>query len=260
MLPRALNVVMLNRILVGVALIVVWQFATMAQFVGYDLLPPPVDVFVKLAELPFTGAFWTAVRQTLTGALLGLSIAALIGIPLGLIIGTSPAIDRATSFLIDLFRSWPIIALMPVLVLLFGASFKMKVIMVVLAAIWPILIQSIYGSRRIEPIVDDMLRGYNIGGLLRFTNVGIPNALPYVVTGLRISATLSILVSIGVEVLVSVPGMGYEISTARVDGASAEVIAYVLASGVLGLLFNHGFATLERWLLAWHPSIRERAV
>lgn len=245
-----------SQIAVGILLLLLWQAAAAWGVLGRDLLPPPADVLQSLIGLPFDSRFWLALELTLLSAVLGLGLAALVGIPLGLIIGANPGIYRTTRFLVDLARSWPIIALMPVLVLLFGASFKMKLIMVFLAAVWPIMVQSIYGARRVELTVDDMLKSYGIHGFIRFFDVSIPNALPFVMTGLRISLALSILVSIGVEVLSSVPGIGYEIAIARMDGASAEVIAYVLMSGMLGLILNQSFAFMERHVLAWHPSMR----
>ncbi|WP_298499011.1 ABC transporter permease [uncultured Maritimibacter sp.] len=246
----------ISQVLVGAGLLALWQLAAMSGTMGRDLLPLPLDVFSRLIELPFEARFWSALQLTLASAFLGLCIAAVIGIPLGLIIGANPRVYRATRFLVDLFRSWPIIALMPVLVLLFGASFKMKLIMVVLAALWPILVQSIYGARRVEPTIEDMTLSYGIGGRVKFFEVALPNALPFIMTGLRISTALSVLLSIGVEVLSSVPGIGYEIAIARIDGASAEVIAYVIVSGFLGLTLNQAFAAIERYVLAWHPSVR----
>ncbi|MEC7763648.1 MAG: ABC transporter permease [Pseudomonadota bacterium] len=251
---------LLTQILVGVLILALWQLAAMSGVLGRDLLPLPIDVFARLIELPFEARFWNAVQLTLASAALGLCIAAAIAIPVGLIIGANRRVYKATRFLVDLFRSWPIIALMPVLVLLFGASFKMKLIMVTLAAIWPILVQSIYGARRVEPTIEDVTASYGIGGRIKFFDVAIPNALPFIMTGLRISTALSILLSIGVEVLASVPGIGYEIAIARVDGASAEVIAYVIVSGALGLTLNQAFAAVERYVLAWHPSVRGEIV
>lgn len=251
---------LLAQILVGVLILAVWQLGAMSGALGRDLLPLPIDVFARLIELPFEARFWNAVQLTLASASLALCIAAVIAIPLGLIIGANRRIYNATRFLVDLFRSWPIIALLPVLVLLFGASFKMKLIMVTLAAIWPILVQSIYGARRVEPTIEDVTASYGINGRIKFFDVAIPNALPFIMTGLRISTALSILLSIGTEVLASVPGIGYEIAIARVDGASAEVIAYVIVSGALGLTLNQAFAAIERYVLAWHPSVRGEVV
>jgi NitT/TauT family transport system permease protein len=188
--------------------------------------------------------------------MLGLFISALIGIPAGLLIGSTPWIYESTRFVIDLMRSKPTIALLPVLVLLFGASFKMKVIIIVLAATWPILIQSAYGARRLEPTVRDMLRSYQIPRWLQFTQVVLPNALPFIATGLRLATALCILVAVGAELLASVAGMGYEISLARNDGASAVVLAYVVACGLLGLSANTIFSFVERMVLSWHPSVR----
>lgn len=246
---------LLNQAFVFGVLIAIWYLASRAKLVGYDLLPPPADVVAALLGLPYDQSFWPAVQATVSSALLGLLISALIGIPLGLLIGSQRWFYESTRLIVDLFRSWPTIALLPVLILLFGASFKMKVAVVVLAAVWPILIQSAYGARRLDSQVTDMLRSYRIPARLRFFEIVLPNALPFIMTGLRISTSLCILVAVATELLASVPGIGYQISIARNYGAAAEVLAYVLISGAIGVCVNAIFAASERWILAWHPSI-----
>lgn len=247
---------LVKQVGVFVVVLLVWQGASAARLVGYDLLPPPMEVFGATFALPLQPTFWSALWSTLSAAMLGLFISALIGIPAGLLIASKKWIYESTRFIIDLMRSKPTIALLPVLVLLFGASYKMKVIIIVLAATWPILIQSAYGARRLEPTVQDMLRSYQIPNWLQFTEVVLPNALPFIMTGLRLATALCILVAVGTELLASVQGMGYEISMARNDGASAEVLAYVIACGALGLTVNTAFSLFERVLLSWHPSVR----
>lgn len=247
---------LVRQVCVFAVILAAWQAASSARLVGYDLLPPPLEVFGATFALPFETTFWSALWSTLSAAMLGLFISALIGIPAGLVIGSKVWVYESTRFIIDLMRSKPTIALLPVLVLLFGASYKMKVIIIVLAATWPILIQSAYGARRLEPTVRDMLRSYQVPGWLQFTEVVLPNALPFIMTGLRLATALCILVAVGAELLASVEGMGYEISMARNDGASAEVLAYVIACGALGLSVNTAFSVLERMLLSWHPSVR----
>jgi NitT/TauT family transport system permease protein len=125
-------------------------------------------------------------------AVRGLLIAAILGIPLGILIGMFASIDRSTRILVDFGRSFPVIALLPILALLFGATSLMKIVAISIACFFPILIQSIYGARRLEPTIVDTIRSYRIPAHLRFFKVLLPASGPYIATGLRIATTISI--------------------------------------------------------------------
>ena len=247
-----------QRLLAVAILVAGWQAVTAASIFSPDLLPAPADVFESAVLLPATSEFWGALRATLSSALLGLALGTVIAIPAGLLIGASPALDRTTRLLVDVFRATPIIALLPVLILLLGVTFKMEVMVVTLASIWPLLLQTAYGARRVEPVVEDMARSYRIPPHLRFLYVLLPHAAPFIMTGLRVAASHSLLVAIGTELLSQTPGLGYEIALDQQGAAIPEMMAYVLYSGLLGFVMNSGLVAIEGRMLAWHGAARER--
>jgi ABC-type nitrate/sulfonate/bicarbonate transport system permease component len=233
-----------------------WEIAARRQWVDPSLLPPPSQIAVYLAALPLDGSFWLAMGHTLGASMLGLAIAVLVGAPAGIVIGASPAVYRATRLLIDMCRSFPVVALMPVMVLLMGTTPQMLVTVAVLATVWPILLQASYGARSIEPVIVETARAFQIPPRLRFTHVMLPNAAPFIATGIRIAASFSLLVTIGVELLSATPGLGREIALAQEGANFPLVMAYVFYCGVLGLLLSTLLSLLERRLLGWHASAR----
>lgn len=233
-----------------------WQWGVHAGWIDASLLPPPSEVAPHVVALPSDPSFWGALGRTVSSSLLGLLLAVLIGVPAGIAIGARPAVYRATRLLVDMGRSFPVVALMPVLVLLMGTTPKMLVVVATLATFWPILLQSSYGARSIEPLVGDIARAFRIPRRLRFTHVMLPTAAPYIATGIRIAAAFALLVTIGVELLSATPGLGREIALAQEGANFPLVMAYVFYCGLLGLALSAALGRLERAVLGWHSSVR----
>lgn len=242
--------------LVCAAVLVVWEIASRLGWVDPSLLPPPSDIARHVAALPVDASFWGAMGRTLSSSMIGLALATLIGVPLGIAIGAKPALYRATRLLVDMCRSFPVVALMPVMVLLMGTTPKMLVAVATLATVWPILLQSSYGARSVEPLITDTARAFRIPARMRFTHVLIPTAAPFIMTGIRIATTFALLVTIGIELLSATPGIGREIALAQEGANFPLVMAYVFYSGLLGLALSTVLSRVERVLLGWHVSTR----
>ena len=246
----------IGQLAVALSILALWELCARLGWVDASLLPPPSQIAQHVAALPMETEFWKAVGSTLAAALTGLVIAVLVGVPMGIAIGASTAVYRSTRLLVDMGRSFPVVALMPVLVLLMGTTPKMLVVVATLATVWPILLQSSYGARSVEPLVSDTARAFQIPARYRFTHVMLPAAAPYIATGIRIAATFALLVTIGVELLSATPGLGREIAQAQEGANFPLVMAYVFYSGLLGLVLSALLVRAERRLLAWHPSSR----
>ena len=240
--------------------VLAWKLAAERELVEPALLPDPWQVARHIALLPFDPDFLVAVARTVGNATLGLLFATLLAVPLGLVIGANPLLHRATRLLIDMGRSFPMIALMPVLVLLLGATPTMVITVAGLATFWPILLQTCDGARQIDPVIDDTVRAFSIPPHLRFARVIFPTALPFIATGVRIGAAFSLLVAIGTELLSATGGLGRQIGLAQEGAAFGEVYALVFYCGMLGLLLSKLLAVIERRLLSWHVSQRELAL
>jgi len=233
--------------------LVAWTAVSGLGLIGSRTLPSVRAVVVALAALVRTAEFWSMVGYTLRGAVVGLVAAALVGIPLGLVTGTYAAAERSSRLLVDVLRSFPVIALLPVFLLIFGATPNMKATAVFLACIFPIFLQAQYGARSVEPTVAETVRSYRIPRLLRFRKVILPSAVPSIMTGLRLAATTSVLVAIGVEILTAVHGIGFMVTTEQQAGNAAVAYAYIFVASALGYSINRGSELLENRLLRWRP-------
>lgn len=233
------------------ALIALWAIANAAGF-AQSILPPVRDVAYASFEVWTRPEFMVAFWATVFDAGRGLLIAAVLAIPLGVLIGMSPRLEAATRVLVDFGRSFPVIALLPILVLILGATAAMKVVAIAIACFFPILLQSIYGARRLEPTIVDTVRSFRIPAHLRFFRVLLPAAGPFIATGLRIATTVSILVAVGVEIVSLTPGLGREISLSRSYNETATTYAYIIYAGLLGVAISLLWDLAEARLLRWH--------
>lgn len=237
------------QLLVTGAIFVLWHILGSR---GAGGLPPFVDVAAHVLTLAAAPELWAAVLQTLLSTCAGVAIGAALGVPIGLLIGRSPFAYVSTRLVIDFGRSFPIVALLPVMIMLLGATTTMKIAVAAIACVWPIMIQTSYGARAVDTVVHDTVRAYHIPRWKVLIWVVVPIASPYVVTGIRIAASLAVVVSLAVEVLTRVPGIGREIGQAQSDGATDLALAYIFYSGLLGLLLNSVIAAIEKRQLHWH--------
>ncbi len=234
------------------AMVALWWLCNATGLIETSILPPVPEVatqFIAVLERP---DFRNGLLATVLDAFRGLACAAAIAVPIGVLIGMFPPLERATRVIVDFGRSFPVIALLPILVLVFGATSLMKIVAISIACFFPILLQTIYGARRLEPTIVDTIRGYRIPGRLRFLKVLLPAAGPYIATGMRIASTVAILVSVGVEIVSLAPGIGREISLSRSYNETATAFAYIVYAGLLGVALTVLWDLLEARLLGWH--------
>lgn len=242
---------LLQRLLALAVILGLFQLLVLSGLLP-SITPNVPEILTAIVTTLGAPMFWSALGQTLTAATTGWLISVVVGVVLGLLIGTIRPLDRSTSLVVEFGRAFPTIALMPVVMLLLGATTNMEITMVVLSAVWPVLVQAILGSRRLDPTIVDTTRIFRIPRTLWFRRVLLPAALPFIATGVRISASISILAAVGVEVLTQVPGLGRLITLAQEAQRWDLAFAYLFFAG----LFGWGIASLLAWLegrmLAWN--------
>lgn len=242
---------MVQRVLALIVIFALWELGIWTKIFP-SIAPSVFDVIVSIFTVLANPSFWSALSNTLIAATSGWLIACAMGIIFGLFIGTMRPLYRSTSLVVEFGRAFPTIALMPVVMLLLGATMTMEITMVVLAAVWPVLVQSILGSRRMDPNIVDTAKMFRIPRHLWFTRVLLPSALPFIATGVRISASISILAAVGVEVLTQVPGLGRLITLAQEAQRWDLAFAYLFYAGVFGWLIAALLSKGEKRLLAWN--------
>ncbi|MGF1661780.1 MAG: ABC transporter permease [Kineosporiaceae bacterium] len=219
-------------------------------------IPPVSEWLVALAGLLATGEVWAALGRTVVSWALALVLAVVAGTAAGMLIGSSRLLKAATASTVEFLRPIPSVALIPLAALLYGPGIRSALLLAVYAAFWQVLVQVIAGVADLDPVAEDTARSYRLGRLGRLRHVVWPTTLPYLVTGVRLAATVALILTITAELFLAVPGIGREILDQQQGGNVPEVYALVLLTGLLGVLVNAGTRALERRVLSWHPSVR----
>jgi len=218
--------------------------------------PPLSDILVALGQEAATGAFWISLLLTLRSWAIGLAVAVAAGAALGFFFGSSPFLRRLTASTIDFLRPIPSVALIPLAVLLYGSTIRSTLLLVVYASIWQVLIQVLYGVQDVDPVARQTAVSYRLGWWGEIRHVVWPTTLPYLMTGIRLAAAVALILTITSELIIGTPGLGKQIALAQSGGAVATMYAYVVVTGLIGVVVNILARLLERRVMHWHPSIR----
>lgn len=246
----------IEQICVALACLLVWQLLVSFQLVPLAGVAPPGAAFERWAQLLTTMPYWEVLGSTLLSWFLGMLLSVLVAVPLGVMIGLSRFWSDSTRFTIDFMRTVPPVALLPVILLTLGPTLAMKLSLILVGTVWPVLIQAIYAASQVEAVQRDAARSFRLTRWGRIRFVLIPSVTPFVATGLRIAATVSLLLSVTAEYIGGAPGLGTALAQAEMAGNLPEMYAYILTAATLGVAINIGFISLQRRLLWWHPSVR----
>lgn len=257
--PRPLSPFLLGTI--GVAgFLAIWECVSRFGLVASEYIPPASTVIAALFGQMTTAVFWVSLGQTIAGWAVGLAIVIVVGVGLGLLIGRNQFLQRATASTIEFLRPIPSVALIPLAVLLYGISPMSTLILVLYSSFWPILIQTVHGAQDVDPVASDTASTFRFRPLTRLTKVIWPSALPYIMTGIRLSASVALILEITGELVIGTPGLGQQIALAQSGGAVDRLFAYILVTGFLGVSINFAVRASERRVLRWHASVRRDIV
>jgi ABC-type nitrate/sulfonate/bicarbonate transport system permease component len=233
-----------------------WELISRTGVISEKDLPAMSTSFRQLWDLVQTGHFWWAFGDTVRGWALGLFFAAAVAIPLGVALGSSDFAASAFRIPIEFLRPIPSAALIPVLFLTLGTNLKSELFLASFGAFWPLLVQTMYGVRDVDPVAIETARSFGVGWFERLYRITLPSSVPYIATGLRISSTVSLILAFTAELFLGTKGLGQEMNFAQSYGLNELLYALALATGFLGVAIHVVFTTLERRALRWHPSQR----
>jgi NitT/TauT family transport system permease protein len=251
--------VRLMRGLIGVAVLFgILEILTRAELVNPTYLPPASVVLVTTVQLLVDPEFLLNVGGTMIAWTVGMIVASLIAIPVGLVLGSSWRSYLAATTAIEFLRPIPSVALIPLAILLMGRGLDMRVALIAYASTWPILFNTIYGIREVDPVARDTARAFGFGRFAILRKVSLPSAAPFIYTGLRISAAIALILAISTELIAGGgPGIGTWMLANTQTGVPRELLyAGIVVSGLLGLAINTVMVFGEGRLFAWNVRVR----
>lgn len=222
-----------------------------------EYFPPTSRIVRALIDELGRGAFWRAVLGTVSTWLIGLAIAVVAGVLLGLLIGSVPALRAITSSTVEFLRPIPSLALLPLAVVLFSTPIRSILLLVVYASFWQVLIQVLHGVADVDPVASETAASYRLTRRQRALRLVWPTTLPYAMTGVRLAASVALVLTVTGELLIGgTQGIGELIAVAQTSNSVPPMYALVVVAGLIGLAANLVTRRAERLMLAWHPSVR----
>lgn len=230
-----------------------WELVARYDLLPRDVLPAASTTLVRSAELVGDPAFLGQIGATLWAALLGYLLALVVAVPAGLVLGLSDRLHAATATIVELLRPLPPVGLVPLLVLVVGQGLEMKAIVVALGCVWPLLINTIHGVHSTDGTARATARSFGWSPRTVAMRVVWPSAVPSVLTGVRITVSVALILCVGAEFIGgSRDGLGsWLLQQSMLPGGIDTVCAGVVVAGALGLLVNAAVTTLERRFAAW---------
>jgi bicarbonate transport system permease protein len=236
--------------------LVIWQ---LFSWTPGATLPGPIQVVQEtwiLILYPFydrggidKGLFWQ-ILASLQRVAIGYSLAAILGITLGIVIGTNKVMYKALDPMIQLFRTVPPLAWVPIALAALRQNEPSALFVIFITAIWPILINTAVGVKQIPQDYNNVAKVLQLSRRDYFFNILIPSALPYIFTGLRIAIGLAWLAIIAAEIIMSgIVGIGFFIWDAYQNNKVSEIILALVYIGVVGLLLDKAMLWVQSRIL-----------
>lgn len=225
--------------------------AAVRLFDLHDSVATPSSTFRALAEGISSGTLSGEIGTTLEAYAEGFGLAIVVGVVLGVVIGSSRTLLAGSSVVIEFLRPIPAVALIPLAILSFGLGTPMRRSVIAYAAVWPILVNTLYGVRGTDRVLHDVARTSGVtrpGALFRVT---LPAALPSIATGVRVSASIALLVAVTTEFVTGTDGIGAYMQRQQFAYEIPELYAAVVVVGALGYTINALLRLVQRRVVFW---------
>jgi ABC-type nitrate/sulfonate/bicarbonate transport system permease component len=237
-----------------VAFLALWELVSDTHLANPALLPPPSTTFRAAWALVRSGAVLGPLARSLSLLAAGYTIAVAVGVGLGLAMGCSRAIYGLFEPLIELMRPIPKTALVPPLFLFLGIGTTTMVTIVAVGCFFPVLINTVQGVHGIDPVLLDTARTFRRPRGRTVVEVILPATLPMIVTGMRVSLALGLILVVVAEMLAGTGGVGFLILDMQRSFDIVAMFAWLLILAVLGLALSLLFDFVETRAVPWRAQ------
>jgi NitT/TauT family transport system permease protein len=244
----------MRPILLVVILLVVWDLAIRLFRIPPYLIPAPEAVVKQLvAEWP---KLWRESLVTTYATLGGFALSIAFGIPMALLIAYSRTVESFVYPLLVFSQSVPKIAIAPLFVVWFGFGIIPKIICAFMLGFFPVVVSTVAGFKSVDPDMIDLARSMKASKLATFMRISLPQALPSIFSGLKVSVTLAVVGAVVGEFVGSNSGIGYLLQIANGNFDLPLMFAALTVLSGIGVLLFVAVDLVERMMIPWHASHR----
>jgi sulfonate transport system permease protein len=244
----------LRRLSGPVLLVLAWHLASVTGALPSEVLAGPSTVLASAAKLVATGELQEAMVVSLRRALTGLAIGGAIGVGLAVVSGLFRLGEDVVDAPMQMMRTVPSVALIPLLIIWFGIGESPKVALIAFGTAFPLYLNVYAGIRNVDTSLIEAGRTLGLSRLAMIRNVVLPGALPSALVGLRYSLGIAWLALVFGEQINATAGIGYLMANAREFFQTDVIVVCLVVYAFLGLAVDFIVRTLERIFLAWRPA------
>jgi NitT/TauT family transport system permease protein len=230
-----------------------WELSTRFELLNPFYFPPFTKIVAKGYELFAGGAIWEHMWFSLTNFAIGFAVSVALGVVIGIPMGWYKNVSRTFDPLLSGVYATPLIALLPLIIMLFGLGAISKIIMTVLAAVFPILINTMTGIANTDHRLITMARAFGARDSTIFLKVSVPGSMPYIVAGMRVALGRALVYIVVAEQYGAATGLGYLSSLAAQRFQMAAMFVPIIIIAGLGAGLNELLKVLEKRLEKWKP-------
>jgi NitT/TauT family transport system permease protein len=240
-----------NRSLGLLVFLVLWEAAPRFGWVRETYLSPPSKVFPNLFTLAVEGKLHPHVLISLQRIFLGLLLATVIGVTLGLLVGYFQRLNERLDLLFQTFRQMSAFALFPVFILFFGLGELSKVIIILWASLWPVLLNTSAGVHDVDPVLIRSVKSMGANKRYIFFRVILPAAAPQIFTGIRLSGSYCVMAVVAAEMIGATRGLGYLVLYSEQIFQVETMYGAIIGLAILGLGLNFLLVAIEKRFTSW---------
>jgi len=236
-------------------LVLLWWVSTIVS--PSFFVPSPGELVGTFFETWFGERFTRDVLPSLGRLALGIIGAVIVGVGLGLLIGSFRPVRQLLEPLLEFFRAIPPPVLLPLLMIIMGVNWRMQVFVIIFGSLWPVLLNTVEGVRATDEVQRDTARSYGLGRMARLRYLILPAAAPQILTGIRQSLSIALILMVISELFYTSSGLGFTIVQFQRNFAIPEMWSGILLLGLIGLGLAVLFRYTERYILRWYHGLRE---
>lgn len=240
--------------LIGAAALALWEILAGTEAISPTFFPPPSSIATAVGSALVGGEMMTHARVTLVRVLAGFALGAGPGLLLGLAMGASSRLRAQLDPLVAAAHPIPKIAVLPLILVIFGIGEASKLVLAALGAFFPMAINAMAGVRQISPIHFEVARSYGATKLKLFTRLVLPGSLPMALAGARLSLNVALTLTIAGELVAAQRGLGHMLWFAWQTFRIEEVYAGLVVISVIGIGLNVILARFSKWVMPWHAE------
>jgi ABC-type nitrate/sulfonate/bicarbonate transport system permease component len=245
----------INGLLFFLGLLIVWELVAQARLINPLVVPPLSRILGVFSDLVWSGQIPLQVASSMKRAAAGYIMAAVVFIPLGILMGLSQSVYRLFEVIVEMLRPVPPPVMIPVAMLFFGLEDAMKIFVIFFSCAWPILLNTLDGTRNVDRVLLNTARTFGLSRWKIIWNIILPAASPQIVTGLKVSLPITLILVVISEMVGSTDGIGYFILDSQRRFRVAQMYAGMLTLAILGYALNQFFNVLYRLLMPWHVGL-----